>query len=135
MRATKARHYRYDFSKACKRFAASPRLAPATVADCLHVRAYWDRLYRLRDAFFDFIDLGPEAHAHDEYAFTLLGTVAPRSEAEALAVLDHLQADDRMDHNAADTILRNLIGAPWAATASAAARASASPPASRGQPP
>lgn len=135
MRATKARHYRYDLAKACKRFAASPRLAPATVADCLHVRAYWHGLYVLRNAFPSSGDPGPEADAHDEYAFALLATIAPRSKAEALAVLDHMRAADRMDHDDSDAILRNLIGAPWAATAAAAARTGASPPSSRGQPP
>ncbi|MBP6897319.1 MAG: hypothetical protein KBC94_23125 [Pseudacidovorax sp.] len=136
MRATKARHYRYDLAKACERFAASPRLAPATVADCLHVRAYWHGLYVLRNAFPSSGDPGPEADAHDEYAFGLLASITPRSRAEALAVLDHLQVTDRMDHYDSDAILQNLIGAPWAANSQpATTRPSASPPQSRGQPP
>lgn len=135
MRATAARHHQYDLAAACKRFAASPRLAPATVSDCLYVQAYWRDLHWLRAAFPGFVDLGPEAQAHDDYAFGLLASITPRNKAEALAVLDHLQALDRMDHQEGDAILRNLIGAPWAATASAAARAGASPPPSRGQPP
>ena len=99
----------FDEDEAAERFVAHVELAPATLSDCLHGRAYWDDLYRLRHAVDDFGDPDPAGQAHDEYCFSSMARIRPRDTEEALAVFEYLQESEYMDRKEVPAILRNLI--------------------------
>ena len=108
----KSLHHQFDMAEAAKRFDAKEDLAPATLADCLHERAYWHSLYWLRNAFEGYGDPDSAGQAHDDHCFAALARIPPRTTAEALAVLAYLEAEDCLDRPETSAILRNLIGGP-----------------------
>lgn len=104
----------YDAEAAAERFAKRPELVPHTLADCLHQQDYWDSLYWLRNEIDMYAsDADPAARAHDDYCFTMLAKISPRSKEEALQVYQHLEDKDGLDRNETSDILRNLIAGGW----------------------
>lgn len=103
----------YDDAEALDRFNHTPDLAPATIEDCLHARAYWNKLYWLRAAIGDFGDSRPQGYAHECYCRAMLAHLRPRSAAEAISAFDHLDDDDGTDWERAQPIIRNLIASGW----------------------
>lgn len=103
----------YDMEQVAERFAKRPDLQPNTLADCLHGRAYWDELYRLR-APFDCGDSSAYAQAHDDHCFAMLAKIAPHSKDDSLAVLEHMEKSDSDNRKESPAILRNLIAGGWA---------------------
>lgn len=101
----------YD-DKADGRFLKVEALTPHTLADCLHVQVYADQIYRLRNdaCAGDAGDHWPAFQAYDDFAFRMMQRIAPCSAAEALAVLEHMIEEDKMDRTESEAILRNLIG-------------------------
>lgn len=106
----------YEDKEAAARFAKYPALVPSTISDCLHARAYWDRLYALRSQAVDNAgDHWPHVYAHDYYCRDMLGVIRPGSAAEAAIALDHIDEDGGPDWQVALPIIRNLIASGWAA--------------------
>ena len=103
----------YDMEQVAERFAKRPDLQPNTLADCLHGRAYWDELYRLR-APFGCGDSPAYAQAHDDHCFAMLAKIATRTKEESLAVLEHMEEHDGTDRKESPAILRNLVTGGWA---------------------
>ena len=103
----------YDLEQVAERFAKRPDLQPNTLADCLHGRDYWNKLYWLRAPFGNG-DSPVYAQAHDDHCFAMLAKIAPRAKDESLAVLVHLEGKEALDRSEAPTILRNLIAGGWA---------------------
>lgn len=104
----------YDDAQVAERFAKHPALAPATIDDCLYAREFWNRLYWMREAVSDgYGDSSEQGHAHDWYCRDMLGHVAPRNAAEAIAALDHLEERDSTDWDTVRPIVRNLITRGW----------------------
>jgi len=101
--------FEFDAGPAAERFTACAELARATLADCLYEQAYWSDLYRLRHAVGDIVDADPAGQAHEDYCFAALARIPPRTTAEALAVLDYLEANDRMDSSESSAILREPV--------------------------
>ncbi|WP_257744537.1 hypothetical protein [Burkholderia glumae] len=104
----------FDDDQARARFARRAALVPATIADCLHVRAYWNELYRLRQAAIDNGDPWPGAWDHDTYCRWMMAQIAPRDRAEAIAAFEHATEDEGI-HGTDDEvpILRNLMVSGW----------------------
>lgn len=94
------------------RFKAVPELMPHTLSDCLHELAYWNELYRLRNACDTqgYYENSIEAHARDWFVFGLLAELRPRNREEARATLRYLMGSERDDAPEAERILDNLIG-------------------------
>lgn len=94
------------------RFKAVPELMPHTLSDCLHELAYWNELYRLRNACDTqgYYENSIEAHARDWFVFGLLAELRPRNREEARATLRYLMSSERDDAPEAERILDNLIG-------------------------
>jgi hypothetical protein len=103
----------YDDHQALPRFNRHPHLVPATIDDCLHARAYWRDLYRLRYAVSGFGDSAPAAFAHECYCRLMLAHVVPCSRQQAIAALDHIYDDDAMEGKDGIEILRNLVASGW----------------------
>lgn len=103
----------YDMEQVAERFAKRPDLQPNTLADCLHGRAYWDELYRLR-APFGCGDSPAYAQAHDDHCFAMLAKIATRTKEESLAVLEYMEEHDGTDRKESPAILRNLVTGGWA---------------------
>ena len=95
-----------------ERFKAVPELMPHTLSDCLHELAYWNELYRLRNACDTqgYYENSIEAHARDWFVFGLLAELRPRNREEARATLRYLMGSERDDAPEAERILDNLIG-------------------------
>lgn len=103
-------YFDFDEAKARARFEAHPELRPHTLADCLHVIEHGNTLYWLRQAASnDAGDHWPAFQAHLDFCFAQLARSAPRSNGEALAVLEHLLAEEAMGRAETSAILRNLI--------------------------
>lgn len=102
----------YDPAAAAERFSAREALQPHTLDDCLYAMEHWDKLYWLRAAWENSGDQWPQVQAHDNYCFAMLANIRPRSQEEAIRVLEYLD-DDRMDRNEAAAILRNLVVSGW----------------------
>lgn len=94
------------------RFKAVPELMPHTLSDCLHELAYWNELYRLRNACDTqgYYENSIEAHARDWFVFGMLAELRPRNREEARATLRYLMGSERDDAPEAERILDNLIG-------------------------
>ena len=94
------------------RFKAVPELMPHTLSDCLHELAYWNELYRLRNACDTqgYYENSIEAHARDWFVFGLLAELRPRNREEARATLRYLMGSERDDAPEAEGILENLLG-------------------------
>ncbi|CUJ67918.1 hypothetical protein [Achromobacter sp. 2789STDY5608628] len=103
----------YDDAEALDRFNRTADLAPATIDDCLYARAYWDKLYWLRESIGDFGDSTPQGSAHDFYCRAMLEHRRPRNAAEAMAAFNYLDADDGTDWERVQPIIRNLIASGW----------------------
>lgn len=95
-----------------ERFKAVPELMPHTLSDCLHELAYWNELYRLRNACDTqgYYENSIEAHARDWFVFGLLAELRPRNREEARATLRYLMGSERDEAPEAERILDNLIG-------------------------
>ncbi len=76
-----------------------PELMPHTLSDCLHELAYWNELYRLRNACDTqgYYENSIEAHARDWFVFGLLAELRPRNREEARATLRYLMGSERDD--------------------------------------
>jgi hypothetical protein len=98
-----------DPDKAGARFREHPELLPHTLADCLWELVYWRRLYLLRCVFEGSGDGLDEVNARQDFLFSELATIRPRSREEAVAVLRFLAEEDAMDRAGVDSILHNLI--------------------------
>jgi hypothetical protein len=107
--------HRFNDKAAAKRFRAWPALVPGSLADCLHEKEYWSALYWLRVAVSTdgTGDGWPAGDAHDDFAFSCLTTIPPRSAVEAMQVLDFLHEREYMDRNETPAILRNLVSGGW----------------------
>lgn len=94
------------------RFKAVPELMPHTLSDCLHELAYWNELYRLRNACDTqgYYENSMAAHARDWFVFGLLAELRPRNREEARATLRYLMSSERDDAPEAEGILENLLG-------------------------
>ena len=95
------------------RFMDRPEFLPHTLSDCLHELAYWNDLYRLRNAIERYAcDGAPEASERDRFAFRCLARIRPRSAEEAISVFRYLADEevDRMNWSETNSILLNLIG-------------------------
>jgi hypothetical protein len=93
------------------RFKARPDLMPHTLSDCLHELAYWNDLYRLRNAHDIYgSDGAQEATERDWFVFGLLAQIRPRSKAEAVAVFRYLTNSERTEMEEFNDILFNLVG-------------------------
>lgn len=104
----------YPKADAAARFAKAGVLTPASVSDCLHVFAYWNKLYWLRNACVDMGGDSPQqAWAHDDYCFGLLASIPPRDAREALAALEYVRDEGRDDRKEGPAILRNLVLSGW----------------------
>lgn len=103
----------YDQISCAARFDRVPSLRPHTLDDCLHSRQYWDRLYRLRDAWQYAGDHWPEVEAHEEYCLAKMARIPARSLHEAGRVFDYLKDEDLLDAQESRSILRNLILSGW----------------------
>lgn len=108
LKRDKSSQYEYIAPLAKERFLKRPALVPHTLADCIHVREWWAKLYWLRQPFGSG-DAHPAGQAHDNYCFAMLANIPARTTAEALAVLGHLEQEDAMDRKETSAILRNLI--------------------------
>lgn len=100
----------FDKAEVEQRFAACADLVPHTLGDCLHELAYWNHLYRLRNAVNGYGDPIPEASERDNFVFRCLARIRARTKDEAIAVFRYLSDSDRMDATEANDILLNLIG-------------------------
>ena len=103
----------YGMEQVAERFAKRPDLQANTLADCLHGRAYWHELDRLRTPF-GCGDSPAYAQAHDDHCFAMLAKIAPRTKEESFAVLEHIEEYDNTDRQESPAILRNLISGGWA---------------------
>ena len=103
-------HDDYDDAKVDQRFDALPDLLPHTLSDCLFELAYWNDLYRLRNATDGYGDPGREAYAREQFTFRSLARIRPQSKAEAVQVFRYMAAEEMMDRNETEAILLNLIG-------------------------
>lgn len=103
---------RLDDVAAGNRFKNSPAYLPHTLADCLHELQYWDRLRELRYAVNrDSAEFANEVYARENFVFSCLGKLRPRSKEEALMVLRWMLADkqNRFNDDQVDYVLPNLI--------------------------
>lgn len=94
------------------RFQSRPEYAPNTLSDCLHELAYWQDLYRLRNAVNrDAGDQWQEVSVRESFVFTRMAGIRPRSTLEALSVMRYMLDDDNSakDRTGADDIFMNLV--------------------------
>ncbi|GKT16992.1 Fels-1 prophage protein [Acidovorax sp. SUPP2522] len=104
----------YDAAQADSRFEQSPDLAVHTLADCIFARSFGNTLYWLRHACSDNAgDHWDQFQEHQDYCFRSMARIPPNSKAEALAVLDYLDAEEAHDHTESPAILRNLVAGGW----------------------
>ncbi|GAA0492480.1 hypothetical protein [Pigmentiphaga daeguensis] len=113
----------YPKTEAATRFAKAAALTPTSISDCLHVFAYWNKLYWLRNACVDMGSDSPQqAWAHDDYCFGFLASIPPRDAREALAALEYVLDEGRDDRKEGPAILRNLVLSGWDCAALPTAR-------------
>lgn len=110
LRGLEMEQFGYPADQVAQRFKAFPELMPHTLSDCLHELAYWNELYRLRHACDRHYENHQEVLSRDQFVFTMLAELRPRSRDEARAALRYLMASQREDSDEADGILNNLIG-------------------------
>ncbi|MCQ9615908.1 hypothetical protein L1889_03670 [Paenalcaligenes niemegkensis] len=104
----------YDEEAAAKRFAKHPALVPTTIDDCLYAMEYSERLYFLRGSTVDYAgDTIPQVYAHETYCFTMMASIQPRDEQEAMRAFEYLQKEGRDQWSDAPAIYRNLIVSGW----------------------
>lgn len=106
--ARAGRHDGIDDGDAAARFRRHPELMPHTLEDCLNELAFWDDLYRLRNAATGW-DGPEEVYAREHFTVSLLAEIRPRHKAEAKAVLRYLIDHDRKDSQHFDATLENLL--------------------------
>lgn len=117
LRGLKKKNSFYDDEQARKRFNRYPALMPSTIDDCLYARAFWQKLYWLRDATVELGDPPPEGSAHDSYCFRMMAHIRPRDLDEAMRALDH-RYQDESDSPGVEQIIRNLVTSGWEANSS-----------------
>jgi hypothetical protein len=107
---TEAPHYGgHDPAEVAARFKAHPAYLPQTLDDCLFELAHWTALYHLRHPF-GVVDQQGEVQARERFIFGELAHIRPRTQVEALDVLNHLVERERLDDgDEAVSILKNLI--------------------------
>lgn len=98
----------FDAPVAAPRFRLHPIEMPASLAECIRELAYWQSLYRLRNAMGGGDEL-PEVSARQDFVFGLLAEISPRDRAEARSVLAFIYDNEREGDRAMRAILTNLI--------------------------
>jgi len=92
------------------RFKVHTNLMPQTLNDCLHELAYWNHLYRLRNAADPDWQPYQEVDAREIFTFSCMALIRPRSTEEAVSVLRFMADNGMMGQPDTDAILMNLVG-------------------------
>lgn len=98
-----------DKTEVSKRFRKHADLMPHTLSDCLYELAYWQHLYRLRNAAGECGDGQHQAIAREWFVEGLLAVIPPQNDKEAQQVLDYAAYADSIEHGHLIAIARNLI--------------------------
>lgn len=97
-----------DAEDAAARLRKHSELMPHTLDDCLYELAFWQDIYRLRNAATSW-DGPEESIAREDFIISLLSEIRPRNKPEAKSVLRYMFDDDRRDSQHFDAIVENLL--------------------------
>lgn len=108
LKGLKPRNIFLDEAECAARFRQQTDLMPHTLDDCLYELAYWDNLYRLRNALCE-CESPQESESREQFIYQMLGQIRPRNKTEAKAVLSYLIYRERKDDKDFDAIVENLL--------------------------
>lgn len=97
-----------DSEEVASRFERHPEYMPTSLSACLYELNYWDRLSHLINAECEGACISESGAMRDQFIFSLLAEIRPRSSDESSAVLGFLVEVDRLDRSA-EPIIANLI--------------------------